>query len=116
MIQIIHATGGNNRRVHRFTDGANPPNPITIGTQIGGKPSNILPGTQTIALQAVRKDNNTGACVGVFPDNTDVSVEMASQCNNPGTCIAANKVGVTNSSTPALTTLINNNPSAAVTS
>lgn len=101
----------------RFTDGANPPNPITIGTQIGGKPSNIQPGMQTIALQAVRKDNNTGACVGVFADNTDVSIEMASQCNNPSTCITTNKVRVTDNSTPtAVITSINNNPNTAVTS
>lgn len=97
----------------RFTDGANPPNPITIGTQIAGKASNINPGAQTIALQAVRTDTSTGACIGVFADGTDVSVEMASQCNNPTTCIAASKVSVTNNS---ITTPINNNPNAGISS
>jgi len=97
----------------RFTDGANPPNPITIGIQIAGKASNVNPGAQTIALQAVRTDTDTGACVGVFSDSTDVNVEMSSQCNNPTTCIAASKVSVTNNAT---TTSINNNPNTGVSS
>lgn len=97
----------------RFTDGANPPSPITIGTQIAGKASNVNPGSQTIALQAVRTDTNTGACVGAFADATDISIEMASQCNNPTTCIAASKVSITNN---AITTTINNNPNTSVSS
>ena len=97
----------------RFTDGANPPNLITIGTQIAGKASNINPGAQTIALQAVRTDTNTGACVGAFADGSDVNVEIASQCNNPTTCIAASKVNITNNVT---TTSINNNPNTGVSS
>lgn len=101
----------------RFTDGANPSSPIIIGTQIAGKASSVNPGAQTIALQAVRTDTNTGACVGVFADGSNVNVEMASQCNNPTTCITASKVSVTNSKTPTPdTTPINNNPNASVTS
>lgn len=100
----------------RFTDGANPPNTINIGTQIGGKPSNVAPGLQTIALQAVRTGttgSDAGSCVGVFADGSDVSVEIASECNNPTTCIAANKVSITNNAT---TTAINNNPNSSVSS
>jgi len=94
----------------RFTDGANPPNPLTVGAQVAGKSSASAPGAQTIALQAVRTDTNTGACVGVFPSGTDVNVEMGSQCNDPATCAARN-VSIANNS---ITTSIANNPNAGV--
>ena len=103
----------------RFTDGANPPSPITIGTQVAGKASNVNPGTQTIALQAVRTGttgSNAGSCVGVFADGTNINVEMASQCNDPIACIATSKVSITNNASPTVTTPINNNPNAGVTS
>lgn len=101
----------------RFTDGASTPSPITIGTQIAGKASNANPGSQTIALQAVRTDTNTGACVGAFADTTTVNVEMASQCNNPNTCITGSEVNITNNKSPTPdVTPINNNPNTGVTS
>lgn len=98
----------------RFTDGASPPNSITIGTQVASKASDVNPGAQTIALQAVRTDTTTGACVGVFADGSNVNVEMISQCNDPTMCIEASKVSVTNNST---STIINNypNPSGLIT-
>jgi len=68
----------------RISDGAN--GPASIPTQIAGKPSNVGFGQQTLYLQAVRTDNNTGACVSIFPINTDVSVQVGAQCNNPASC------------------------------
>ncbi len=55
----------------RYTDGTNP---VTIGTQISAKESNLAPGAQSLYLQAIRTDTNTGACVGVFPSGTSVNV------------------------------------------
>jgi hypothetical protein len=68
----------------RISDGAN--GSASIPTQIAGKPSNVGFGQQTLYLQAVRTDNNTGACVSLFPINTDVSVQVGAQCNNPASC------------------------------
>lgn len=93
----------------RFTDGTNP---VAIGTQISAKPSNVVPGAQSLYLQAIRTDTNTGACVGVFPSGTSVNVEMASQCNNPTTCTAA-QVSITNN---AITTALAGNPNTGVSS
>jgi hypothetical protein len=68
----------------RISNGAN--GSASIPTQIAGKPSNVGFGQQTLYLQAVRTDNNTGACVSLFPINTDVSVQVGAQCNNPASC------------------------------
>lgn len=94
----------------RFTDGTNP---VTIGTQISGKESNLAPGAQNLYLQAIRTDTQTGACVGAFASGTTVNVGMASQCNNPTSCIAGQNVRITNNST---TTAIANNPNTGVSS
>ena len=51
----------------RITNGANVG--TTIGTQVAGKAS-----TQSLALQAVRTDTNTGACTAVFPSGATVNV------------------------------------------
>ncbi|MFM9885136.1 MAG: DUF6701 domain-containing protein [Burkholderiales bacterium] len=59
--------------------------PATIGTHIAGKDSNAGFGAQTLFLQAIRTDTNTGSCTTVFQNQT-VSVELASQCNNPSAC------------------------------
>jgi hypothetical protein len=93
----------------RYTDGTNP---VTIGTQISAKPSNVAPGAQSLYLQAIRTDTNTGACVGVFPSGTSVNVDMASQCNNPTTCTAA-QVSITNN---AIATALAGNPNTGVSS
>jgi len=39
----------------------------------------------THTVQAVRTDNNTGVCTGVFTGNVP-NIELASECINPGTC------------------------------
>ncbi len=62
-----------------------------IGTQIGGKASNIAPGTQTLELQAVRTSDATGACES-FLTNT-LTVSMAYECENPTSC-TANEVSI----------------------
>lgn len=68
----------------RISNGANAS--LAVGTQIAGKPSNTGFGAQSLFLQAIRTDTTTGACVSLFPINTDVSVQVGAQCNNPATC------------------------------
>jgi hypothetical protein len=68
----------------RISSGAG--TPVSIGTQIAGKPSNSGFGAQSLYLQAVRTDTSTGACVSLFPNNTDVAIEVGAQCNNPAAC------------------------------
>jgi MSHA biogenesis protein MshQ len=89
----------------RFTNGANAA--TSIGTQVAGKSS-----TQSLALQAVRTDTNTGACTAAFPSGQTVSISLAYQCNNPATCVAGQTLGITNN---AATTNIASNPASGVT-
>jgi hypothetical protein len=88
----------------RITNGANIGTPI--GTQVAGKSS-----TQSLALQAVRTDSNTGACTAVFASGATVNVSLAYQCNNPTSCIAGQTLGITNN---AATTNIAANPASGV--
>jgi MSHA biogenesis protein MshQ len=90
----------------RFTNGANVA--TSIGTQVAGKTS-----TQSLALQAIRTDTNTGACTAVFASGATVNVSLAYQCNNPASCIAGQTLGITNNGT---TTPIAANPAAGVSS
>jgi MSHA biogenesis protein MshQ len=89
----------------RFTNGANVA--TTIGTQVAGKSS-----TQSLALQAVRTDTNTGACTAAFPSGGTVNISLAYQCNNPASCVAGQTLGITNNSA---TTNIASNPASGVT-
>jgi len=56
----------------------------TIGTQIGGKASNVSPGSQTLELQAVNTNDDTGACEAALVSAT--TVELAFRCENPSAC------------------------------
>ena len=68
----------------RISNGSNAS--LAIGNQISGKPSNAGFGTQDLYLQAVRTDVPTGACTSVFPNGSEVDVEVGAICNNPATC------------------------------
>src|SRR6185295_16093264 len=67
----------------------------TIPTQIAGKNSNTGFGAQTLYLQAIRTDTNTGSCVGLIQSQT-VTIEMAAARINPTG--SASQVSVLNSS------------------
>ncbi len=55
-----------------------------IGLQIAGKASNLAPGAQVLELQAVRTNDNTGACEAALQGvNT---IDLAFECQNPTTC------------------------------
>ena len=89
----------------RITNGANVAS--SIGTQIAGKTS-----TQSLALQAIRTDTNTGACTTAFASGATVNISLAYQCNNPATCVAGQTLGITNN---GVTTNIASNPASGVT-
>ncbi len=63
-----------------------------VTSKIAGKPSGGLTGSdqQTLFIQAIQTDTNTGSCVGVFQGapTTAVSIEMAAECENPALCVA----------------------------
>jgi MSHA biogenesis protein MshQ len=88
----------------RITNGGNVA--VTIATQIAAKSS-----TQSLALQAVRTDTNTGACTAVFASGATVNVSLAYQCNNPTSCVAGQTLGITNNS---ITTNIASNANGSV--
>jgi MSHA biogenesis protein MshQ len=88
----------------RITNGSNVA--ATIATQIAAKSS-----TQSLALQAVRTDTNTGACAAVFTSGATINVSLAYQCNNPTSCIAGQTLGITNNS---ITTNIASNANGSV--
>jgi len=79
----------------------------SIGTQVAGVAS-----TQSLALQAVRTDTNTGACTSVFASGTSVTIGLAYQCNNPSACVAGQTFSITNNGT---TTALASNPNSGLT-
>ncbi len=66
-----------------------------IPTQISGKPSVQGFNASTLTLQAVETDNNTGACIGAFPDGGDIPVNLSYSCDD-GTC--TQQLALTNNS------------------
>ena len=68
----------------------------SIGTQIGGKGSDIAPGNQVLELQAIRTSDTTGACEAALQNV--IPIELAFECRNPATC-TANQVNI-NGGTP----------------
>ena len=78
----------------------------SIGTQVAGVTS-----TQSLALQAVRTDTNTGACTAVFASGATVSINLAYQCNNPTACVSGQSLKFTNN---GITTALPSNPNSGV--
>jgi MSHA biogenesis protein MshQ len=90
----------------RITNGSNAA--TAINTLLAGAGS-----SQPLALQAIRTDTSTGACVAAFPSGTTVNVSLAYQCNNPITCIGGQSLTLTNNGT---TTALAANPASGVSS
>ena len=86
----------------RFIDAASV---ASIGTQIAGKDSSVAPGAQTLYLQAIRSSDDGVSCSGVFADTTTVNIDLGSICSNPLSCLAGQRVSITNN---AITTAIAN--------
>ncbi len=55
-----------------------------IATQIAGKGSNVAVGIQTLELEAVRTNDDTGACEAALTGV--ITVDLAFECENPATC------------------------------
>lgn len=52
----------------------------TISTQISNKPSSQEFNGETLTIQAVQTDDETGACEAVFPENGDIDIELKLNC------------------------------------
>ncbi|MCZ7563967.1 MAG: LamG domain-containing protein [Burkholderiales bacterium] len=70
-------------RFRNATDGT-----TIIPTQIAGKPSNVGWNAKTLRIQAIRTDTQTGACVGLFA-NQSRTIELGAECNDPAVCAGA---------------------------
>ena len=79
-----------------------------VGTQVAGVTS-----SQSLALQAVRTDTNTGSCTSVFASGTVANVNLAYQCNNPSICVAGQTLSIANNGT---STSLASNPNAGLSS
>ncbi|MBA1145827.1 hypothetical protein H0Z60_02025 [Ectothiorhodospiraceae bacterium WFHF3C12] len=64
--------------------------PGNIGTQIGGKASDVAPGAQSIELEAIRTNDQTGACEAAFQGATDVDFRF--ECRDPDTCAGSDLI------------------------
>ena len=90
----------------RITNGAN------VGTTVATQKSGVT-STQSLALQAVQTNTNTGACMAVFASGTTVNIGLAYQCNNPTACVAGQTLSLTNN---GVTTNLAANPASGLTS
>lgn len=60
-----------------------------IPAQIGGKPSNLLPGGQALGIRSIRSDDDDpSVCVPHFA-NQDLDIELGAECTNPAACAGA---------------------------
>jgi MSHA biogenesis protein MshQ len=94
----------------RITNGANVA--TQIGTHVAGLSSAAGSGAQTLALQAIRTDTNTGACTTAFASGTTINMSLGYQCNNPSSCVSGQTLAFTNNGT---TTNLAANGAASVT-
>jgi MSHA biogenesis protein MshQ len=69
-----------------------------IPMQLSGKPSDTGFNNELLFLQAVKKDDSTGSCVGVFPENSDVPVNLSYTCHAENSSACANNVTLVNNS------------------
>ncbi len=83
---LIYAASGFNFLVNGL------PNPI--GTQISGKNSDTGYGAQLLELQAIKTNDQTGACEAALNGNA-VVVEIAFECENAAACQRPIYLGVT---------------------
>ncbi len=72
--------------VFRVVDNSTPPVPVSISAKLSGKQSNTAgTGFQDLYLQAIETVSAV-ECQGVFESENNVTVELASECNNPTAC------------------------------
>ncbi|SFB77477.1 LamG domain-containing protein [Pseudoalteromonas denitrificans] len=86
----------------RYIDDAD--NALIIKTQLSGKPSNTGYHSQSMYLQAVKTDDNTGSCTAAFPSGQDVPVKLSYTCHADSSSCTNNLVMNNNSNDIGLTT------------
>ncbi|PHQ23830.1 hypothetical protein CLH62_19020 [Marinobacter guineae] len=59
---------------------------VPIGSQVSGKPSNVMPGIQDLRLTAVRESDTTGSCEAYLTGPQTVNIGQV--CESPGNCSA----------------------------
>lgn len=69
-----------------------------IPTQLSGKPSDVGFNKENLFLQAVTTDDNSGSCIGVFPDGGSVPVDLSYTCHGDSSACSSNVV-LTNNAT-----------------
>ncbi len=74
-------------------------NAINIPTQLSGKPSNTGYHSANLALQAIKKNPDSGACETALVNN--VAIELAAKCTNPTSC-AGKVVNINGTNIPTL--------------
>ncbi len=67
----------------------------TIPYQIAGKPSNVAPLNQLLTIQGVRSsDNDPQQCVPLFDAGQTLTIGLAAECIDSGTCIGSESFSV----------------------
>ncbi|WP_168798659.1 DUF6701 domain-containing protein [Herbaspirillum sp. ST 5-3] len=75
-------------------------NPVSINNQIAGKDANVAPNAQNLYLRAVRKSDNSNACVAALQGTTPI--DWAYECNDPTTCSGSNLLSLAAAETKAI--------------
>ena len=74
-----------------------------IPNQISGKPSDIGFNARNLYLKAVKTDDQTGSCVGLFPDGSDVPVNLSYTCHGDSSACTSNLTLTNNGTNKPLT-------------
>ncbi|QBG36609.1 LamG domain-containing protein [Litorilituus sediminis] len=74
-----------------------------IPHQISGKPSDTGYNARDLYLKAVKTDDSTGACVGLFPDGADVPVNLSYTCHGDSSACSSNLTLTNNGADKLLT-------------
>ncbi|RHW76904.1 LamG domain-containing protein [Colwellia sp. RSH04] len=69
-----------------------------IPTQLSGKSSDVEYNARNLFIQAVKTDDNSGACVGLFPDGGDVPINLSYTCHGDSSA-CTNALMLTNNGT-----------------
>jgi hypothetical protein len=84
----------------------------SIGTQLAGKSSAVIPGNQTLTLRAVQTNTDTGACQARVSGTR--SVQISYDCVDPANCKNSNGVSVTDTTLNVPTTISDTAPGSNV--
>ncbi len=69
----------------------------SIGTQISGKNSDVVPGNATLSIRAIQTDPATGRCEALLNGGV-VGIGLAYECNDPMSCVMVNHLSLNGTS------------------